>query len=395
MGDLIKNVTISLLVLLAISIAIFIILFLHPTLGNEGKKLRVRFADLDKVTIGTRVTFAGKPVGEVLSIEELPDAIHERKSRNGIVYVYELILRVDSSVNVFNTDKIVTMTSGLLGDRSINIVPRPPKEGEAFRLVNDQIIYAYNTETFESAITDLTDVALTFQKTLNGIYELAVDVQKSQLIKKTAETVDSLSSIAKALDEPDLWSSTLENLSTLFDRIVKSWTKVDTSLANLIKITSNGDKIVTNIYKGEGTFGQILMKEDLYLKVNAMLNKADILFNDINHYGILFHTDKGWQRLRARRLNLMQRLRSPQEFRNYFNDEVDQISSSLARVSMVLAMTEQDVYCCELINNCEFAKVFKELLRRVNTLDEEIKSFNIQVFEDCSVPKTELVEHKK
>lgn len=361
---------------------------MHPRLGNEDKRLRVRFTNLDKVGIGTRVTFAGKPVGEVYSIEEIPEAIKERQLHNGSVYVYDVVLRVDSSVNVYNTDEIMTVTSGLLGERSIDIVPRAPKKGEPLLLVNDKIIYASNVETFEEIV----------RKTLTSILGLTTDIKNSSLLPKTEDAVTYVRDIAKALDDPDAWSSALDNLSTLFDRIVKSWDNVDKSLANatkitdkVITITDKGDKIVTKVSNGEGTVGKVLMREDLYLKVNALLNKGDIIMNDINHYGLLFHTDKNWQRLRARRLNLMQRLCSPQEFRNYFNDEVDQIATSLERVSMVLEYMEDDMCCCEMLDNREFAKVMAELLRRVNTLDEEIKSYNIQVFENCSVPKTEFV----
>src|ERR1700733_9366670 len=102
MGGIIKNVMVAFLVLAASLIATFLILFLHPSLGNEQRKLTVRFNNLDKILIGTRVTFAGKPVGEVYSIKELAEDVNEKHSHDGVIYAYELILRVDSSVNVYN-----------------------------------------------------------------------------------------------------------------------------------------------------------------------------------------------------------------------------------------------------------------------------------------------------
>src|SRR5581483_903000 len=98
-------------------------------------------------------------------------------------------------------------------------------------------------------------------------------------------------------------------------------------------------------------------------------------------YGILFHSDKRWQRLRARRLNLLQKLQSPQEFRNYFNDEVNQISTSLSRVYMVLNEVGQDPYGGCLLYDQEYNKVFSELMRRVSMLEEEVKMYNAQVVE--------------
>ncbi|MDP1880257.1 MAG: MlaD family protein, partial [Parachlamydiaceae bacterium] len=74
MGAAIKNILIGVFVILAVCVIVFMLLFLHPSVGDNAKTLRVRFADIDKVNIGTRVTYAGRPVGEVVSITELPDA---------------------------------------------------------------------------------------------------------------------------------------------------------------------------------------------------------------------------------------------------------------------------------------------------------------------------------
>ena len=99
MGDQFKNIMIGIFVFAALAIVIFIMLFLHPNIGNEGKTLRVRFSDIDKITTGTRVTFAGKPVGEVLKIEEIDAG--ERIDHNGVIYVYELLLAIDTGVEVY------------------------------------------------------------------------------------------------------------------------------------------------------------------------------------------------------------------------------------------------------------------------------------------------------
>ena len=63
-------------------------------------------------------------------------------------------------------------------------------------------------------------------------------------------------------------------------------------------------------------------------------------------------------------MNLMQKLSTPQEFHNYFNDELDQIQTSLSRVSMVLSQSQwQPPYCCyNLLDDPEYVKVFAELM---------------------------------
>ena len=47
MIDQTKNMMIGLFVIAACAIITFIILFLHPSVGDEGRVLRVRFANVD------------------------------------------------------------------------------------------------------------------------------------------------------------------------------------------------------------------------------------------------------------------------------------------------------------------------------------------------------------
>jgi phospholipid/cholesterol/gamma-HCH transport system substrate-binding protein len=159
---------------------------------------------------------------------------------------------------------------------------------------------------------------------------------------------------------------------------------------NMNAMSHNGRGIIDYVMQGEGSVGKILMTDQLYLKINALLSKGETIMNDINHYGLLYNRDKGWQRLRSRRLNLLTTLSTPQEFRNYFNDELDQINTSLNRVYSIVEQTNCSPPGCELIENCEFQKVYAELLRRIADTEEALKMYNQQVM-DADVRKTELV----
>ncbi len=117
MADQAKNILIGLFVVAACAVGVFILLFLHPSVGNEGRTLRIRFANIDKVNVGTRVTFAGLPIGEVVEIHEIINPEDPREDHDGYVFPYELVLKVDTSVNVYNTDTIALRTSGLLGGK--------------------------------------------------------------------------------------------------------------------------------------------------------------------------------------------------------------------------------------------------------------------------------------
>lgn len=341
MIDQTKNIMIGLFVIAACSIVIFILLFLHPSVGDEALKLRVRFSDIDKVNLGTRVSYGGKAVGEVVEIREIPEASEGRKGHNGQVYLYELELRVDSNVNVYNSDEVLLRTSGLLGERSIAIVPEAPRPGQELKLMNNEVIYASQTGSVEETFKEFKEVADRFDVALDAITEFFREINKEKVPKAIAD-----------------------------------------SLHNIADITAQ-------MKSGKSTIGKLLYDDDLYLRFTSIMNKGEVVMDDINHYGVLFHLDKGWQRLRARRMNLLQKLSTPQEFQNYFNDEVDQISTSLSRVSMILNETNScPMYQC-LMANPEFTKVYSNLLRRVTAMEESLKMYNQQLVE-TEVRKTEL-----
>ena len=93
-----KTFSIGLFVLITFIILAAIIVWLKPTIGDEGLTLHVRFINLDKINEGTRVNFAGQPVGSVYQILEIPDA--REATHDGRVYIYEVVIKVDSHLDV-------------------------------------------------------------------------------------------------------------------------------------------------------------------------------------------------------------------------------------------------------------------------------------------------------
>lgn len=381
MADQAKNILIGIFVIAACAIIIFVMLFLHPSVGDEGQLLHVRFADIDKVTIGTRVTYAGKPVGEVIdirSIDESPEKL--REGVGGIVYVYELVLRVDSHVKVYNTDQIFLRTSGLLGERSIEISPVAIKPNQkTLVLVSDQVLYANEAGSVEETLRDLRSVGEKVGATMDAV-KVAVDqFNQLKIVNKLDKTVQHLQNITNALDNPKMWRESLANLHAFTEKLDPLWERVDQAVVKLDHTLNNIQIVTEETRSGRGSLGRIFMKDELYLQLTALLSKGQTLFDDINHYGLLYQNDKRWQRLRARRANLLYKLSSPQEFRNYFNDELDQIMTSLSRISMVIE--EKECSCCpeDFMEGDEFRIVFADLLRRVKEMEDSLKAYNEQL----------------
>lgn len=364
MGDQAKNILIGVFVLAAFVIVTFMLLFLNPSVGDDSKTFKVRFSDIDKVNVGTRVTYAGRPVGEVTDITIIQNPEDPRKADKGFVYLYELTLHVDSSVDIFNSDTITLRTSGLLGERSISVNPMPPRPGVPLKPVGDEIIFATETGSVEETLKELKELSDAFEDALNAIRTTFQDINNEQVVSKAGEMIETIGAVAAAILEEDRIQATLENF----------------------KVFS------TDLAKQEGTVGRLIKNDDLYLRTNALLSKAEVILDDVNHYGPFYASDRNWQKLRARRANLLYSLCTPQQFKNYFNDELDQIFTSLDRVNQVLEESEGADPCC--MDPCgltqeNFRKVFAELLRRVKQMEESVRLYNIQL-DSPQTLKTEL-----
>lgn len=393
MLDQSKNVMIGLFVAAALAIIVYILLFLHPTIGNEATTIHVRFADIDKVTIGTRVLFAGHPIGEVIAIREVEGARSPEQLREGEVYIYEVTLGVDSGTAIYTSDEVAAKTSGLLGEKSVTITPKLPPPGEPLVRVNDKtILYAESPISVDEAIRSFTSLSDKAGIAMDKVNDQLTVIKDKQFWENLSLTADNLGGITTAINKPEELSGIVTNfndfsagISELQKDVSKSWPKMDESFSNFLAMSESGKTVVAGIKEGRGSVGRLISDDELYLSIKAFMSKGSTLMDDINHYGLLFHNNKEWQRMRARRVNLLATLSTPQEFQNFFNDEIDQISTSLARVSMVLQRSE-----CEAIPaflGPEFVCVLAELLRRVEELEENVKLYNIQAVElrnqDC------------
>lgn len=452
-----RNILIGAFVVASLALGTWLLFFLSPETGDAAQRIRVRFTDIDKVTIGTRVTFGGQPIGEVVKVRQIPEARRQKASSDFDIYIYELILTIDSSVTVFNTDAITVRTSGLLGEKSISIMPRKPREGiESFPVTESHILRAESGGSVEEALMELEGLAGKAGQALDEIIHLVssnqedvslaiksvhqslgsftvlmdrmneLDVanrvskaaenvggtmerlskqltlmEEGELVPHLADVTKHLKHIMAAIDQPEKLSEIVvnvhklsEGLDKLQGRVNGSWDKVDLVLEDFSVAGKNTRELTESlkgaaqrvselfggIAEGEGSLGRLLKSDDFYLRVVSVMNKLETVMNDVNHYGILFHLDKGWQRQRVRRMNILHDLASPQQFRDYFEEEVDQINTSLYRVGVLLRKID-DEGSEHTLENDHFRQVFAELLRQVEGLEAALKLYNSSLIE--------------
>lgn len=393
MSNSIKNMLVGVFILGAISIIISVIMFLKPTIGDGKQVLYARFSDINKLHVGTRVLFGGKPVGEVTAMEEIHDAREQPTDELGRVYFYQLTLHVDSKVKVYNTDEVSIQTSGLMGERSISITPKAPPKGVSPKRISNQPIYANSVDPLQNAMIDFSDLAATMEETFDHAKtwiskygnELGTTIRfmgsAMAEIEQATATINQLGILEDTQKSIRSIHSTLDQVQTAMDVLETKQTFKNIGIIsqNLKEATSSIEKASENLASGKGTLGKLIDDNDLYLQLNAVMTKANNLMNDVNHYGLLFHLNKQWQRTRLKKITELNALSSPENFRTYFEAEVDDINASMARISMLIQKAENSTQRQAILQSPKFKRDFAELLHKTNELSDNLRLYNQQL----------------
>jgi phospholipid/cholesterol/gamma-HCH transport system substrate-binding protein len=406
--DYLKNIIIGIFTIAAIVSLVSLILFLKPSIGDEKKTLNVRFSNISGIGIGTRVTFAGRPVGEVKAIHEIYNAREEPTDPLGRVYFYQLTLKIDSSVQVYNTDEITIQTTGLMGEKTVAIIPKAPHKGKIPKpITEDQVVYADSIDPLENALThfsdmsekiehlvsdvdewfiengdDLSQAITSFSNSMNQLDTALGSVNEEELVKKITEAV----TVAKS--DLELIQSTLQEIQQSdtvgkFNNLVDGFTEVAGSFNTQGKQIMQNMTVITNdIADGTGSLGKFIKSDDFYLRVSAIMSKVNTLMNDLNHYGLLFQYDKHWQRSRTKKANILEALDSPRDFRSYFDNEMDSITTALARLTILMEKAQQPGEKDKVLSSDAFKSDFNLLMNEVQDLYDTIKLYNEELIDN-------------
>ncbi len=397
MPSQLRNTFIGVFFIVAIGTFVWLVMFLRPSVGDEKQTLFVRFSNINKINVGTRVMFAGRPVGEVTNIEQI---FHARETQPtdtlGRLYFYQLTLKIDSQIKVFNTDEIAIQTSGLLGEKSIAIVPKAPPAGiTPERITEKTPFYADSIDPIENTFSRLSDIGQKLEDTIDLVKTWIQENSGhlSHAVTSFADTMDQVQCIAKSINDEQVVHQVKQGATSFtssMDKINTSMSQMDKDgvFANMGPITSNIksasssiDKISQDICDGSGTLGRLISGDDLYLRMTAILSKADTTMNDINHYGLLFHLNKSWQRIRTKRMTVLNALSTPSGFKDYFQSEIDQINTCMARISTLIEKAQTKPESEQILQTPRFKQDFTDLLHQVDEMSGNLKLYNQQFTE--------------
>jgi phospholipid/cholesterol/gamma-HCH transport system substrate-binding protein len=372
MNPQLKNTLIGAFVAIAIGLIVGMILFIEPSSGDGKQEIRVYFTNISGITTGTRVNLAGQTIGEVHDIRQIPDARQKAPTKDGeAVYFYEVILRVDSKAVIYTTDKIGTKTIGLLGDIVISITPvYLPSNVKPRRVTSECPMYAKSGDAIDDAFKQLTNLASEMDKTFQKVNEWLDENSDnlSDAVHYVGQALKEISIAVKDFNDMDVMQevkASLANFAKGMELIDEALQKIKDGngfqdlpviVNNIRSITDSINTIACTLASGKGSIGPLLMNDEVYFKVNTLLTKANITLNDINQYGLLFSYNNDWKKTRIKKITEMNLIRSPQDFRNYYSKDLDEMNRAVSRIGQLSNSCDSPYF-----RNHNFQKEFKEL----------------------------------
>lgn len=382
---------IGLFVVVACFLIVGIVLFIKPGVGNGRQVIKVHFTNINGINVGTRVLLAGRPIGEVYSIEQIPQAREQTQNEFGQVYFYLVTLHIDSHVTIFTSDKIAISTSGLLGEKQVDIIPRPfLRSTKNIVVTENSEIYAESGDLLESAFNEISALSNKMEEALDRVInwmdqyggDLGAAIQSfGRASSEIAKTVKSLND----LNVPQQIHDTIASVQTGFQKVNDMLDVLGEGnfSKNLAITMSNFSDVSSTIADGKGTVGRLIEDDTLYIQVSAAVSKMNRLMDDMNNYGLLFWHNKKWLRSREERLAVYQQLNNPQAFRYYLNQESESINASLSRLNELAKRAEETDNASTFTDNPELWKNLKTLKEELevlqNNVDYYIQELNNQI----------------
>lgn len=379
----IKNMFIGLFVIVACLLIVGLILFIEPGVGDGKQIIRVHFTNINGISVGTRVLLAGKQVGEVASIEEVPQARTQKLDEFGHVYFYLVTLKIDSHVTVFASDKFTTSTSGLLGEKAVNIIPEPFKKGSTHMVLSESSqVYADSGDLLENAFNELAALSEKVEEALDHVidwmneygHDVGSAVQSfgnaSSEIARAAKTFNDLKVPQEIHETVTAMNNTFSSVNNMIAELEESHFSY-----NISSIANNINDVSSIMAQGKGTVGKLFMEDTIYIQASSAMSKINMIMDDINNYGLVFWQNKHWQREREQRVAAYQSLRNPKDFSRYITEESNAINQSLSRLIVLADQATETDNQDAFIDNKSLWKNLEELKQQLDVLQNNVEYY--------------------
>ena len=257
---------------------VFVALFARINLARSGYNLRIYYGFLNNLSPGAPVKIAGGiKIGRVEEIKQSGERT-------------EVVVWIDKNYTLLKTCKFAIFTTGMIGEKYINVfVPPSITEGEYLR-DGDQVYgidpasFDQMMLTFQSFLQDqnggqmLAEIFLNSKNFVANLNRIAEDNRGDirTSVQGTRATILLLSQQVKILMEQ--LNHITANVANLTDRNKED---IAITMRNLSEITTNLNKIIFRLEKGRGTMGKLLTDEEIYNNIRDASISARDLFKSL------------------------------------------------------------------------------------------------------------------
>src|SRR5690606_10636943 len=129
----------------------------------------------------------------------------------------QLTLKIDSKAKVYNCDEIAIKTTGLMGEKSIAVLPKLPPQNKEPEQIIDQIAYATCVDALENTFSQVTKVAQTLDS-ITGKLDSWFEQNQNHLgsaIRSFDGAMSQIDAVLSLVDTEKLIPSLRESLSLL------------------------------------------------------------------------------------------------------------------------------------------------------------------------------------
>jgi phospholipid/cholesterol/gamma-HCH transport system substrate-binding protein len=304
-------------VVVIIIIAVVLLGFAMLALGRSANLFSRRYeligflSDANGLRPGGPVMVAGKLAGTIKTIEFLP--LDADTGRNLVIR-----MSIDTKVReqVRRDSKGSIRTLGLLGDKTVNIVPGSPSEvplenGDTIRLM-PSLDYEALLSKAAGAMDDVVGLTKDLRVVVSGLAKgqgtigqmltnPALYNQLNATLSRTnamlARVGSSKGTLTKLLDDPALYDQMVKSIGTL-DTLVLAlsnkngtlgklaydpalYNNLDSLTKRFVTIAGNADSLLTMISSGNGTATKLLRDQELYNNLLKLTTDISAMMADI------------------------------------------------------------------------------------------------------------------
>jgi phospholipid/cholesterol/gamma-HCH transport system substrate-binding protein len=279
--------------MVTVSFTIFIILvglLAKINVSQSGYKIRIFFGFLNDLSIGSPVKIGGGiKIGHVEAIRQTGEKT-------------EVIVWIDKKYKLIKSSTFAIFTTGLIGEKYINVIVPPIKDEDEFLSDGDKkygidpASFDQMMQTFQGFLQDKSGgqiLAEIFQNSNRFVENLNSMVQENRYdVKKSVSTFKSMVASFSVqtrilIDQLNHFTGNMAELSE------RNKAEISITLRNLSETTDHLNKIIFRIENGRGTLGKLLTDEEVYNNIkDASIFAKDLFYSLKQDPSMLFFRQK-------------------------------------------------------------------------------------------------------